>query len=277
MPLYRVCLIAPPDNPHAACFREIALLLVSALHSNNLNCDFAVNQMSPQHTNILVGYHLLNFNSSIPSFNYIPYQLEQLFSNDFPFTDNIKNILKHGSEVWDYSNENIALLQNMGIKAKLLIPGFHPNLETIPVIPNNDRNIDILFYGSIGPRRQFILSELDKRCKVKVLFGVYGEKRDQWIKRSKMILNIHHYSTQLFEAVRISYLLNNNCLVVSEASAYNPYPSVSLTSVQYDDLIETSMSLLNDIENMKLLRRKNYEEFKKNYPMTELIKHVISH
>ncbi|MGE5343754.1 MAG: hypothetical protein ACM3SY_19970 [Candidatus Omnitrophota bacterium] len=273
---YRVCLMLPDQNPHAACFREIALLLISALKSHGLHCDFSTNALAPDRTNILLGYHLLTFEEGLKNFRYIPYQLEQLNSKEFPFSSNMEAILRHATMVWDYSEKNIDFLNSLGIQAKLLVPGYHENLETIPDIPDSDRPIDILFYGSIGERRKKILDELANICNVKVLFGVYGEKRDEWIRRSKIILNINHYSQHIFEAVRVSYLLNNRCLVVSEAPEEYCYPFVSIPIVSYEHLTDTCRILLKYPEELDMHRRTTHFEFKTYYPMSELIEKVLN-
>ena len=270
---YRVCLILPDDNQHALCFREIGLLLVNALKDNGIECDFTFNHMDQYKINIIVGYHLLKFTPDLRMYEYIPYQLEQLHSTEFPFTPNMEKILEHAHTVWDYSEKNIALLKEKGIDAKRLVPGYHKELELIEPAPN--KSVDILFYGSIGERRKKILEELSSMFKVKALFGLYGLKRDKWISRSRIILNIHHYSTQLFEAVRNSYLFNNQCFVLSENSFDYPYEKVNLPMVPYENLVESCAQFLKEPEKMEQINKENYENFKQNYPMTELIKAVL--
>ena len=270
---YRICLILPEDNPHSLCFREIGLLLLDALKSNGLECDFTFNKMDQYKINIILGYHLLTYSPALNIYNYIPYQLEQLHSNEYPFTPNMENILRHAQVVWDYSEKNIAFLKEKGIEAKLLIPGYHEELELIKPAPN--KSIDILFYGSIGERRKAILEKLSEMYKVKVLFGLYGVKRDKWISRSKIILNLHHYSTQIFEAVRISYLLNNRCFVLSEDSIDYPYKEVDLPLVSYENLVESCIHYLKNPEKIEAIKKNNYESFKTHYLMSELIKEIL--
>jgi hypothetical protein len=243
------------------------------LKSNGLDCDFTFNQLAPDKINIILGYHLMTFEEGLKNHRYIPYQLEQLHTREFPFSENMELILRNATDVWDYSEKNIVFLKELGISAKHLVPGYHENLGLIPPAPT--RNLDVLFYGSIGERRKQVLDELSDMCKLKVLFGVYGEKRDKWISRSKIILNLHHYSKQIFEAVRISYLLNNRCFVVSETSVNYCFNEVNLNMVPYENLIETCMEFLKHPEQMESFRQQNYEEFKNNYPMSELIKEVL--
>lgn len=270
---YRVCLILPPHNPHSLCFREVGLLLVSALKSNGYPCDFTFNQLAQDRINIILGYHLLKWEEELKNYRYIPYQLEQLDSQEFSFSRNMEDVLRGGMDIWDYSEKNIAFLKEKGLSAKWLLPGYHENLEMIN--QNARQTIDVLFYGSIGERRQKILGPLNELCKLKALFGVYGEKRDQWIGRSKINLNLHHYSQQIFEAVRVSYLLNNGCFVLSEDSLHYCYERVEVTRVCYEEIINSCILWLNQPDHMKEIARQNYLDFKTHYPMTRLIQQVL--
>ncbi|MCP5046969.1 MAG: hypothetical protein GY940_07335 [bacterium] len=269
---YRICLVLPDQNPHALCFREVGLLLLCTLKSNGFECDFTFNQPAEDRINIMLGYHLLTFEEGLKNFRYIPYQLEQLHTKEFPFSENMEKILRHASEVWDYSEKNIAFLKDLGIEAKHLVPGYHPQLELIPTEPR--QTVDVLFYGSIGDRRREVLGQLSEKSKLKTLFSVYGEKRDKWICRSKIILNVHHYSKQIFEAVRVSYLLNNRCFIISENSVNYCYDKVELTMTPYEEIVETCVKFLNQPDRMEAIRNQNYEDFKKHYPMTESLARV---
>jgi len=255
------------------CFREIGLLLLSALKSNGLECDFTFNKLAEDRINIILGYHLIRSETDLKSYHYIVYQLEQLGSKEFPFSSNMERILRQAVQVWDYSHKNILFLENLGISARYLVPGYHRNLEMVPA--DTRRTIDVLFYGSIAERRRKALTQLSERCKLKILFGVYGEKRDQWICRSQVVLNVHHYSQQIFEAVRVSYLLNNGVLVISEEAENLCYPKVDLITTSYERLIDTCIDFLKDPQRMEKIRSANYLQFKEHYPMTELLQLVL--
>lgn len=270
---YRVCIIQPPGNPHAACFREVAMLIGSAVKSNNIDCDFTINQPARDRVNIILGYHLMTFEPGLKNYRYIPYQLEQLHSDEFPFNKNMEQVLTHATDVWDYSPKNIQFLKQRGIRAKHIVPGYQRNLELIPY--SRTQNIDVLFYGSILDRRRNILEPLSQYCKVKILRGVYGEKRDKWVSRSKLVINIHHYSTQIFEAVRISYLLNNRIFVVTEESQDDSYPLVDIPRVPYGQLVDTCVDFLNRPDDIDELRRRCAEQFRTHYPMDKMISNLI--
>ncbi|UCD57360.1 MAG: hypothetical protein JSV16_16390 [Candidatus Hydrogenedentota bacterium] len=270
---YRISLIMPKGYTHSLCFKEIAELLKGSLNSVGFDCDMKINELADNRINIILGYHLLKFDEALLRYRYIPYQLEQLEAKGGWYSENVKRLLENAYEVWDYSEENIGLLNRLNIEAKHLPIGYHESLELID--HETEKDVDILFYGSIGERRRRVLDRLSDIANVKVLFGVYGEQRDAFISRARIILNIHYYSTEIFEAPRISYLLNNGCFVVSETSPNNPYEAVNLCLVPYDRIVETCMHYLKHPEEMEDMRRSGYADFKKNYPMIGFIRDVL--
>jgi hypothetical protein len=270
---FRICIILPENNYHSICFREVGLLLYNAIKSLGYACDFTFNQLAVDKINIILGYHLLIFENDLKNYCYIVYQLEQLNANENSFSNDMNLILQHACSVWDYSKNNITFLKTRGISATLLIPGYHPALEIIA--PAFQKPIDILFYGSVGERRKKILNELGKFFELKVLFGVYGEKRDHWIGQAKLVLNIHHYSQQLFEAVRISYLLNNRILVLSEKSIDYPYLKVDLEWADTGNLAARCKDLLSKNNQAADIALNNYLAFKSHYSMTDLIRPLL--
>jgi len=272
---YRVVIIVPAGYKHSLCFTEVAFLLRNCLMASGISCDMTVNELAKDRINVILGFHLLDFGDYLTSYKYIPYQLEQLSSTEGVFSDAIKKILSHGMAVWDYSQENIEFLKNQGISARHLPVGYHESLEQIPQAAEKD--IDILFFGSLGDRRQAILAKLENtgKARVKTLFGVYGKQRDEFIGRSKILINIHYYSTKIFEAVRVSYLLNNRCCVVSEESSVYPYPGVNIPLVTYDSLAEKCLDILDKDGAYKALGESSYREFKTRYEMKSLVKNVL--
>ena len=79
-------------------------------------------------------------------------------------------------------------------------------------------------FGSMRPRRQRLLAELQSRgLACRGLFRCYGRDRDVLIGRARIVLNMHQFKTSQLEQVRISYLLNNRCFVISETADCDPY------------------------------------------------------
>jgi len=121
--------------------------------------------------------------------------------------------------VWDYSPLNKDALLKEGVSVQCLLPiGYSSDLTRIPNIWPKD--IDILFIGSMNERREKIVRDMtEKGIKVVTLFNSYGSERDQYIARSKILLNMHFYEAKILEVVRISYYLANKICVLSEESS----------------------------------------------------------
>ena len=159
--------------------------------------------------------------------------------------------------------------------AASLVPlGYHKSLEIVPRAQEKD--IDVLFYGSINERRKELLENLSEKVKLHVVQGAFGEERDALIGRSKIVLNMHYYPTRILETVRISYLLNNGCFVITEDADDNPWPKVDLVTAPYDQLIKTCQKWLSSEENLEERRELNYRQFSKYYAMPEILKSVVS-
>jgi hypothetical protein len=274
---YRVCIIVPPGYAHASCFLEVAYLLKSSLVSLGRDCDIACNTLHPDRCNIVVGYHLLDNTRGLSGVRYIPYQLEQLGEQANAFTDHARAILADACQVWDYSRHNVTVLAGCGIAAQYVPPGYHENLERISPRPENDKDIDVLFYGALNERRKRVLQALARNdVTVKTLFGVYGQQRDACIARARVVLNIHYYDTRIFEAVRMSYLFNNGCCLVSEESASDPYPKLDMPHTPYEALVDRCLYLLSRPRQRHAFRKGLYERFRTHYYMPCLMQDAVA-
>lgn len=198
---------------HSRCFEEVALGLKEAFAALGFEAPVVTD---PAHINgraVVLGANLLpRITSPLPP-GLILYNLEQVDENSPWLKSGYADFLKR-YPVWDYSARNIERLKSCGIDAALCGIGYMPGLTRIPPA---QEDIDVLFIGSMNPRRMQLLEQIARRgMLVKGLSGLYGEERDALVARAKIILNIHHYDAQLFEIVRVSYLLANRKCVVSE-------------------------------------------------------------
>lgn len=168
--------------------------------------------------------------------------------------------------VWDYSARNIEKWHELGFSnVSLLRLGYQSSLDRIQ--RNRDKDIDVLFYGVIGDRRKFILDKLAARgVNLKSIFGLYGSARDDLISRSKVIINIHHYESKIFEVVRVFYLMTNAKAVVSEIGESTHIDGSYLGGVKaakYDSLVDACLELLENDERRIEQENLAYETIKK--------------
>jgi SAM-dependent methyltransferase len=274
MSRFHITLVRPEGFLHTEAFREVAETLQFGLRSIGQSAEIQENSIDASATNILLGAHLLSPEDAtmVPPGS-ILYNLEQLGGPNLP---------KHFYElalrlqVWDYSRQNLEKWNAMSCACQpVRVPlGYVPELSRIPAAANQD--IDVLFYGSLNERRARIVKALkDAGAKVHATFGVYGKQRDEFIARSKIVLNVHFYDAKIFEIVRVSYLLANSKAVVSECCSdieVEKGLADSLLGVPYDSLVESCLSLLRSDEERRALETRGFRWFSQQKESDILIK-----
>jgi len=174
--------------------------------------------------------------------------LEQMGAGNSHFSTDYLGLLRR-HPVLDYSPRNARALVEAGIESVQVLPiGYAPVLTR--VAHRADKDIDVLFYGSLNERRRGILDVLASAGLTTLhRFGVYGAERDALVARAKIVLNMHFYETAIFEVVRVSWLLANGACVVTEGEEDDediaPFKE-GLTVARRDRLAETCRSLLED-------------------------------
>lgn len=157
--------------------------------------------------------------------HYIVVQLEQSKvthpNMGAAFTPHYISWLRNAREVWDYSKDNCKyLLSAFGIRFTRHIPfRFCPVLQQCRKLGERKKPIDVLFLGSVDScdRRHQLLKSLSEICTLHCgTMDCWGETRADLISQSKIVLNIHFYDNAILETVRLSYLLSNQCFVISE-------------------------------------------------------------
>jgi hypothetical protein len=168
--------------------------------------------------------------------------------------------------VWDYSPRNIAQIHRVMFNpyVRRIGIGYSPGMTRLPTVP---QTTDVLFYGSINPRRSAVLTALSEAgLKVKHLFGVYGHERDLAIAESKVVLNLHFYEDSIHEIVRTSYLLANSKAVVAECGPKTEIDEdirQALVSVPYDEIVQSCIALVRDDGRRHDVERRGFEIFAK--------------
>jgi len=183
----------------------------------------------------------------------IVYQLEPLVLNHHWNMNHIINNIRDADEVWDYDLQNVEILLDHGINAKFKPMKYTHSLKRIP--ENNNPDIDVLFFGNFSSYRNKIIAWLyaatDPRLFSKMNFvwlnHFLDSKLDDFISRSKIILNINPYSGQTRQQqTRIFYPLINNKCVVSQNSEINYFGD---SIYQFSDHHSLNKVLLNLLEN----------------------------
>lgn len=259
---FAVAVVSPPGYVHSEAFRKVAQGVHHALGELGHDSVLTGRVDLENRRTIVLGANLLVAAGLEPPENAILYNLEQVHDSSPWMTPELLGLYRRYS-VWDYSQANIEQLVARQVPRHTHVPiGYVRELTRIGHVPGD---IDVLFYGSINERRLAVLHELAARgLRVEALFGVYGADRDAWIARSKIVINMHHYEAQVFEIVRVSYLLANRRVVVSERGAY-PTEECDLESAvafaTYDELVDRCVELVRDEPARRELGTRGYQAF----------------
>lgn len=143
-----------------------------------------------------------------------------------------ENWIKEADEVWDYDEKNIEYLKKIrsDVKLHVLKPFKDWSKYQVP-----EKDIDILFYGAMNEHRATVLNELRKRYKVVVIGDVFGDALDEFILRSKALLNIHYfYECAMQEQARMIRWIGAPCRIISEKSWKN---YLNVEELEYEGLI----------------------------------------
>ena len=278
---YNLCRIVP-DNGfyiHSNVFHEIEAAMFFTLKSMGFDVTSSVNEFKPDRRNIVFGMHHCPVDvvrHDIPK-DTIVYSLEQM--RDSP--ECLRWCRKYrGLEVWDYSLRNVNVLRKAGVEnIKHCKIGYVPEISYFERNKPEERDIDILFYGSPSPRRNQILDQFanNKNINFVHIQSTYMNERDEYIKRAKLVLNLHNHDNEIFEMVRVSHLIQNKVPVLAERNATTDFPDYmegTVYTAPYNQLVGAAYNILSDLNKADNDAENALEIFKKS-PMTEFLKEVL--
>ena len=197
---------------------------------------------------------------------------------------------KENYYIWDFSPTNIIEIKKAYPNSKTFyLPLlYNPYLENYykqsikKSIEYQDKDIDILFMGTMNKRRIQILDELKKTYKIKIIViedRLSNKEIFDLIENSKLVLNIFYYEVFVFDYYRNALLLSNHILMVSET----PYNVNTITEpnlkdfethlllCDYENIINTVKKTLEKTpEEINLIKSHTYQWFKK-HDMTDYI------
>lgn len=258
-------------NDYNHIFDDLIVNIVSSLKDLNYKCTLKQNSYLSGAINILIGSTAFasknqKFTSEIKGKKYIVFQLEQL-SDSYGHLSKFHEyltILRNAMAIWDYSPSNIEFLRRKGFTNIYHVPiGFHRNNELFR--PRKKPAIDVIFIGSQSQRRSKIINELiENGVKAEHHNFLFGEERDRVISNSKIAINIHATDElKQLETPRVSFLLTNRVLVVSEESDHNPFRDGVIYS-PYDQLVSTCLNILKiNEEKREKIAEKGYMAIRK--------------
>lgn len=210
---------------------------------------------------------------------FIYYQVEQVnsvFLSDPKLLKRIIYMMTKAEKVWEYTSNTRQIYSKYCMEKLKWIPMPYYYINNVQQISFDSCEYDLFFYGHPNIRRNNILNILSKYFDIKIGFGCYEEKKIKYIKKSKIILNLHFYKNSGLETCRINEILNYNKLIISESS------STDLSNMQlYSDYVVFVDEIDDKLSNIKkliktikyYLDRTNYQS-KINYDKKKLSDYI---
>lgn len=281
---FHIATIRPEGIRFPLCFQPMAKLLQAGLRDLGYEVTRRENHLVDDEdtVNIVFGWHMWPTGKKekpphpflmLRNYRAILYQAEQIMPDGRELPDWYFASLKRAEGCWDYSSDHVEFMESQNLEPRHVPPAYHPSMETIDY-DGTPKDIDVLFYGAMNPRRSFICHLLEQVCNTKVLVDVWGSELEDFIARSKLVLNVHYYPSQTLERLRISQLLANGVPVISEISENNPYGD-GIKMVTYHDLLKTVMHYLRNDDERIALGLAGQEIFKQTL-MVDVLRAALS-
>lgn len=118
--------------------------------------------------------------------------------------------------VWDFSEKNKMVFQSYNVNCVVVPNGYHPCVKWNK--KNQEKDIDLFFYGSIGYRREKIINNLKEKGYNIVFKNCKENEFTDIVMRTKIILIVHKSDEEkCVDFYRLSCLLTNNTFVIHES------------------------------------------------------------
>jgi hypothetical protein len=216
-------ILQPQGYIHSLCFLDTARYLRHHLRSHGVQAHISKNRPMAGLLNIVFGAHLGMPIEWLEEFQCIIFNQEQLGAGGAELPAEYLHLLRNADTI-DYDPANLAAYASgSGLGAedpiRTLLPLRHaPHLAALGsgVLIEN-RPIDLLFFGSLNPERIALIQRIEQSGIEVSRFDhpMYGPERDEYIAKSKAVLNIPFYSANRFEQVRVFNALSIGTPVVS--------------------------------------------------------------
>ena len=272
----KICLVefnlAFPYPGSLSSYNEVIESYFWGFNALGIPVERRVNHHDPDARNIVFGYQIpiqLGLLDTYPS-DTIFYNLERLVGVD-P-ADIWSRTIAARFQIWEYSHSNMDFWNSLNP----IFPVYFAKTSYAPILEKikNDvpLDIDVLFYGGLTPTRSNLLREIAVMrgnltgLSICTLSYIYGAQRDDFIARSKVVLNFS--SCVNFEIVRVSYLLANRkaVLCITDGDGVEVEDDLrdgALRFVKSPDIFDVCQALVQDDVGRERYANMGYDTFKK--------------
>ncbi len=219
LPAIHICLIHPADYLYADALLDPARYFYYQFSRLSSNTSFEKNVLRRDAVNFIFGAHNGFDPGLLRDHCCILVNLEQLADNGADVGDYYRKLLRH-TIVVDYDRRNPPFYSNYPEEVPIVSFGYAPYMSprSDRAVPLQERPIDLLFIGILNDRRLDLIRRIESSgIRVHAMQQIaYGSARDNVLRQSKALLNLHSYDCSRFEQVRAFVSLSNGTPVLSE-------------------------------------------------------------
>ncbi len=226
LPPVHIAIVQPAGYVHSMGFLDQARYFRHQFRRMGAEVSLGKNQLRADAVNFIFGAHLGVPADWAQRYCCVVVNLEQLGPGGASVSADYLQLLRH-SAVVDYEPENLAHYAADPAEVPVVPFLYAPYLDDGQALPLDQRPIDLLFFGSMNPRRQAYIAQVEAAGAQVTLFdhAIYGPERDQYIRLAKAVLNCHHYESSRFEQARAFHCLSLGTPVISERTASTRAPA----------------------------------------------------
>ena len=215
-PAIHLAIIQPAGYVHSLGFLDQARYFRHMFRRQGARVTLGKNRLREDAVNFVFGAHLGFPADWLERHACVFVNLEQLGQGGAAVSPDYLKLLRR-SAVVDYDAANVPAYAQDPDDVPIVSFGYASYLDQ-PGLPLEERPIDLLFFGSMNARRQRFIAQVEAAGFNVAAFDspVYGPERDEFIRRSKAVLNCHFYESNRFEQARAFHCLSLGTPVISE-------------------------------------------------------------
>lgn len=267
-PPFNILVAAPHGVVHTTWLAGTARMLAVGFERLGLSARIAVNEFLHDGTNIVLAAHNLDESlvGALPR-GTIVYNTEMVVPGS-PFIRAMLPFVR-AFETWDYSSTNVRhwTAMDIGARVRFVRPAYLPYYTAVDL--DHRRDVDVLFYGLMSPRRERAIAALrGAGLEVRALTHVYGTQLDDWIARTRILLNVHHADTAVFEFARLSTAFANRRCFVTEVGGdglddVEPALRAGVAAASYAELPALCRALVDDASRREAIAHAGYDAYRR--------------
>ncbi|MBV8502824.1 MAG: methyltransferase domain-containing protein [Paucibacter sp.] len=217
LPEVHLCIVQPSSYVHSLGFIDQARYFRYQFRRLGARVSIAKNRLRHDAVNLIFGAHLGFDVTQTQRHACVFVQLEQIGRGGANLRPDYLKLLQQAAVI-DYDADNVPAYSGTPQDVPLVAFQHAPYLKLEPVIPLEERPIDLLFIGSMNDRRRAWLDRVEACGRSVAVFdaALYAEERDDFIRQAKAVVNCHFYESARFEQARVAQCLSLGTPVISE-------------------------------------------------------------